>query len=283
MMGRAAIEGFGEMREAGHGGEATMTTASLSPKAVAEHDGGETSQLLAFPDFLARRLATSPPKLKGQRTSARLVIAAARVLEARGYHALRVIDVTTQAEVSEGSFYIYFKDKTAISVAVLTEFFEGYVSREMTRGGGRSVFSRIQSANRHWIALCRLNPGLIRCALQVGDYIPEFAEVAQRTGRIWYESVAHSIQRRRPAPGDGDAALLTTYMLAAMADELTRKLIVLPDAGFIALLDRMGATDDMLADAISVVWHRLIYGDVPAEADLSKPAERLAHFLTAAD
>jgi len=256
-----------------------MTTASL-PRQVAEHAEESATPLLAFPDFLVRRLEQSPPKTKGQRTSARLLIAAARVLEDRGYHALRVTDVTTEAQVSEGSFYIYFKDKTAVSVAVLTEFFEAYVGQAMIRGGGRSVFSRIQSANRHWIALCRLNPGLIRCALQVGDYIPEFAEVAQRTGRVWYESVADSIQRRRPAGTDGDAALLTTYMLAAMADELSRKLIVLPDAGFIALLERMGATDDMLADAISIVWHRLIYGDVPPDAALSEPAERLARFLS---
>lgn len=254
-------------------------TAAQSHSAVAGHEEAANAPLLAFPDFLAGRLEKSPPKLKGQRTRARLLIAAARVLEARGYHALRVTDVTTEAEVSEGSFYIYFKDKTAISVAVLTEFFEGYVSEQMIRGGGRSVFSRIQAANRHWIALCRLNPGLIRCALQVGDYIPEFAEVAQRTGMVWYQSVADSIQRRRPARADGDAALLTTYMLAAMADELARKLIVLPDAGFIALLERMGATDDTLADAISIVWHKLIYGDVPVDANLSEPAERLARFL----
>ena len=257
-----------------------MNTATPAEQLAHEAAGASLAPLLAFPDFLARCLEESPPRLKGQRTRARLLIAAARMLEARGYHALRVTDVTTEAEVSEGSFYIYFKDKTAVSVAVLTEFFEAYVGKAMIRGGGPSVFSRIQTANRHWIALCRLNPGLIRCALQVGDYVPEFAEVAQQTGRVWYESVADSIQRRRPARADGDAALLTTYMLAAMADELSRKLIVLPDAGFIALLERMNATDDMLADAISVVWHRLIYGEVPADADLSAPAKRLAHFLT---
>jgi AcrR family transcriptional regulator len=232
----------------------------------------------AFPDYLARSIEIAPPKLKGQRTRARLLIAAARKLETMGYHALRVIDVTTEAEVSEGSFYIYFKDKTDVSVAVLTEFFEGYVSREMIRGGGSTVFSRIQAANRHWIALCRLNPGLIRCALQVGDYVPEFTEVAQRTGMMWYQSIADSIRRRR-GETDGDVALLTAYMLAAMADELARKLIVLPDTGFIALLDRMGADDDTLADAISVVWFKLIYGTAPSDLELGETASRLSQFL----
>jgi len=236
----------------------------------------------AFHVFLQQRLAVDPPKQKGQRTRARLVAAAAKGLEDKGYHALRISDITAEAELAEGSFYVYFKDKTEIAVEALTLFFEDYVDQTMRPVADATAFDRIRTSNRQWIAVCRANPGMMRCALQVGDYVPEFAVVAQRTGRRWYEIVASSVQRRRSVPGGGDIALLTSYLLASMADEMARKLIVMPDEGFLELLDRLGGGDETLADSISVVWHRLIYGDVPAAADLSPAVADLSRFLAGA-
>jgi len=92
--------------------------------------------------------------------------------------------------------------------------------------------------------------------------------------------VAESIQRRR-AEDDPDAVRLAGYMLVAMADEIARKMIVLPDESFIEVLARMGADDDdTLSDAVSVVWHQLAYGDAPTSDDLPEAAVRLAGFLS---
>ena len=78
-----------------------------------------------------------------------------------------------------------------------------------------------------------------------------------------------------------DAVRLAGYMLVAMADEIARKMIVLPDESFIEVLARMGAdADDTLSDAVSVVWHQLAYGDAPASDDLPEAAVRLAGFLS---
>lgn len=237
-------------------------------------------QLLSYSDHLANKLRDKPPRLKGQRTRARLLLAAAQVLEERGYHAMRVGDITAQAEVAEGSFYVYFKDKTEISVEALTDFFEVYVARAMTPAIGDTPFARIRWTNRRWFSVCRANPGLMKCVLQVGDNVPEFLQISQKINRHWADLVAESIKRRR-ADDDPDAVRLTGYMLVAMADELARKMIVLPDDLFIEVLALMGAdTDDVLSDAVSVVWYQLAYGDHPTDDTLPQAALRLAGFLS---
>lgn len=237
-------------------------------------------QLQSYSSYLAAELRDNPPRQKGQRTRARLLLAAAQVLDARGFHAMRVGDITAQAEVAEGSFYVYFKDKTEISVEALARFFDDYVAKAMTPASGDTPFARIRSTNRLWFRVCRANPGLMKCVFQVGDYVPEFLQISQKINRRWAEVVAESIQRRR-AEDDPDAVRLAGYMLVAMADEIARKMIVLPDEAFIEVLARMGAdADDTLSDAVSVVWHQLAYGDAPASDDLPEAAVRLAGFLS---
>ena len=64
-----------------------------------------------FTASLAKRLRTDPPARKGHRTRERFKLATAQVLEKVGFHAMRVSDVTDAANSSEGTFYIYFRDK----------------------------------------------------------------------------------------------------------------------------------------------------------------------------
>ena len=86
---------------------------------------------LSFIAFLEHRLRTTPPKQKGLRTRERLRIATARALASNGYHALRVTDITSEAGVAEGSFYVYFKDKTEAALDVLTELLEEFLITEV--------------------------------------------------------------------------------------------------------------------------------------------------------
>ena len=178
-------------------------------------------QLQSYSSYLAAELRDNPPRQKGQRTRARLLLAAAQVLEERGFHAMRVGDITAQAEVAEGSFYVYFKDKTEISVEALARFFDDYVAKAMTPASGDTPFARIRSTNRLWFRVCRANPGLMKCVFQVGDYVPEFLQISQKINRRWAEVVAESIQRRR-AEDDPDAVRLAGYMLVAIAQDQER-------------------------------------------------------------
>ncbi|UTP38311.1 TetR/AcrR family transcriptional regulator [Phenylobacterium sp. LH3H17] len=232
----------------------------------------------SFVEHLKHQFATAPPAKRGLRTRQRLVIAAAQVLEQKGYHALRVTDVSDAAGVAEASFYVYFRDKKDITIQVLTLLLDEYFGVESQDAEHASVFGKIQLANRGWIAMCRANAGLMRCILQVGDDIPEFYRLAQRANRTWYERVAQSVSRHRPEQGINPAALHLAYMLGAMADEIVRKLIIYPDPDYLALLEQTGMNDEAVADAMSLVWMHVLYPGVPiGEASLHDAAVELAH------
>ena len=88
--------------------------------------------MLSFIEHLEEQLRTAPPKQKGLRTRQRLKIATARILERDGYHAMRVSDITARARLAEGSFYVYFKDKTDAALIVLSELLEGFLGEAGT-------------------------------------------------------------------------------------------------------------------------------------------------------
>lgn len=233
---------------------------------------------LSFIEHLENNLRDSPPKQRGVRTRERLKIAAAKALEEKGYHGLRVADVTAGAKVAEGSFYVYFKDKTDVALTVLTELLEEFFKLDAKVTAHRLPFEAIRQTNRRWLAVCRANAGLMRCILQLGDEEPELSRLSRRTNRIWYERVARSLKRRKSNVGTGPA-LFALYLLGGMMDELVRKLIIYPDPEFHALLKDMEADDDAVADAASVLWLHIFHPEESPPDDLPPAAVALAQWM----
>ncbi|MGE0556337.1 MAG: TetR/AcrR family transcriptional regulator [Gemmatimonadales bacterium] len=245
--------------------------SSRSPKRKA------ASASLGFVDYLRRRLEDDPPAQKGERTRARLTLATAEMLEARGYHAMRVADITAAAGLADGSFYVYFKDKREASLAALSTYLSEFVDRfAPLEAVGRS-FESIRMAQRRWLDLCRANAGLIRCLFQLGDQEADFARLVERTTRDWHRRVAASMEAARP--GDAEARLLAIYLMGSLMDELIRKLIVFPDREFRTLLRAWGADDEAVLDAVCLLWIRLFDPEAPPPDDLSPIVARLAAMM----
>ncbi len=235
-----------------------------------------TSENPSFIDFLKDRLERNPPQQKGARTRERLKIAAAEVLEEKGYLAIKAGDVAARAGVAEGSFYIYFKDKTDSTITVLTTLLDEFVLLPSeSPETSEHPFTAIRRANRRWISVARANPGLMRCVVQLGDENADFAAVVQRTNRAWFGHVTRSVARRRGAI-DQAPILFAVYLLGAMMDELLRKLIVYPDRDFLALLQQLHGDDDMIADATSVMWLRVLYPLEPLPKNLPRAVKAFA-------
>lgn len=240
----------------------------------------ETAQ--RYTDQLEERLRTAPPKRKGDRTRERLKLAAAQVLERVGYHAMRIVDITQQAEASDGSFYIYFKDKKEITVSVLGDFLEDMQKFDVASPEApRSPFESIRHANLHWLGIIRSNAGLMRCVLQLSDEDPEFGRITHGYNRVWHEKIARSVVRNHAGHAlEYDAALFASLALGAMMDELIRRIAIYPDEGLVSFIEETCPTDSELADALSVIWYRALYPgrDVPAElGDLARKLTAFVH------
>lgn len=55
-----------------------------------------------------------PPTARGQRTRQALLDGAEKVFGERGFHNAGIVEITQQADVALGTFYLYFPDKRAI-------------------------------------------------------------------------------------------------------------------------------------------------------------------------
>jgi len=234
---------------------------------------------------LAQRLKTNPPKRKGERTRERIKLAAARVLERHGYHDMRVGDITKAARSSDGSFYIYFKDKKEVTLTVLREFLHGMQMVPIGRSGARrSPFEAIMYSNLGWIRHVRANAGLMRSVFQMSDEDSEFGRLVNSSNRAWHERVARSVVKTGSEGAvDPSAALFAAWSLGGMMDELMRRLVVYPDVEFVEFLEKTTPDDEALAAALAVIWHRVLYPTHQLPSDLSGLALDLSHFSDAFD
>jgi TetR/AcrR family transcriptional regulator, transcriptional repressor for nem operon len=233
---------------------------------------------LSFVGYLTQKLRETPPAQKGERTRERLKVATAEMLEAKGYHAMRVADITHAAGLADGSFYLYFDDKRDASRAALSAYLSEFVDRFAPLEAVGASFQSIRAAHRRWFDLCRANAGLVRCLFQVGDQEADFAGLVHRTTRDWYRRVAAGLRAERGG-GDDQAFLAAVYFMGSMMDELVRKLIVFPDREFRKLMRSWGADDDAILDAVSLVWVRLFDPAARPPADLPPLGSRLARLI----
>lgn len=265
-----------------------MSIAKLVPVpevAVAEHDFAIPGHLhpLSFIARLEWRLEHDPPKQKGQRTRERLKLAGARLLEANGIHELKAGDVSAEAGLAEGSFYLYFSDKTDLIRSVLDEFLSMFYSLQV-RGGtarGSSAFESIRFANMIWIAFVRANAGLIRSAHQFADNDPAFADVFHTKNLRWHERIMRGVMRRGgPAAAMSEPEmLLVVYFLGGMMDDIVRRLFVNPDQQLVGVLAAAKASDETIADVATLLWLRVLSpGEVPP-ANLSPEVASVAKAL----
>lgn len=240
-------------------------------------------QPLSFIERLQWRLDNDPPKQKGLRTREKLKLAGARLLSERGIHELKAGDVSAEAGMAEGSFYLYFSDKNDLIRTVLREFQDMYFDLQV-RGGGRregSRFDSIRFANLVWIAFCRANSGLIGSLYQFGDSDAEFGKDLSDQNLRWHQRILRSVRRQGgPVTAMSDPELmLVICLLGGMMDDLVRRLLISPDARLLEILAELDATDAMLADVAALIWMRVLApGDVP-RGELAPNVDKIAGAL----
>lgn len=231
---------------------------------------------IIYREHLEKELHLSAGKRKGERTRDRLMHAAACILESKGYRELRIADICELAEVSTATFYGYFEHRTEITLEVLTGFLRVLFTHDSDEPEVASPFEAIYLANVRWVASVKNNAGLLRCVLQLGDEIPEFAEFYQRCNRDWYELVTKTIVKKfYSGKKDEKVILLAVYSLGAMMDELSRQLATNPNPYLNEIIEKAGMDEEAVAEFLSVIWYRVLYGSAPSQALKSRSAKLL--------
>ena len=195
---------------------------------------------------------TKPPqRQQGAATRTKLLQAGMQVLAERGYHAARVDDVVSVAQVSHGSFYLYFANKEALILELARSCADelGAMTKAL---GDISADAAGRQALREWltefVSIYRSYGVVVRAWVENQFNNPELTQL----GLDSFASIAESLTERmsRSHPEDG---LLRVAALVSMMERFT-SLIVNQDLG----------DEGLVLDTAATVIHRGFFADVPA-------------------
>jgi AcrR family transcriptional regulator len=207
----------------------------------------------------------SPRGKKGERTRARLVDAARRVLERDGYLDARVIDITAEAGMSSGSFYTYFDGKEDVFAAVVDEFQEKLLNPEKgQRLGPEDAEAFVYEANRDYVESVRKNARLLALFEQVANIDDDFKEAERRRAKDFALQNAKIIQQLQD---DGRAdpgvdSLIAAHALSAMIRSM---------AFIVYVLGEQIPFEDLM-DTLNRLWGNALRIDTPTPTEESKSA-----------
>jgi AcrR family transcriptional regulator len=167
---------------------------------------------------------------------ARLLAAAREVFERDGFLDARVTDISAAAGVAHGSFYTYFGSKTEIFRALLAGTMDDLYA---SMGSGSppeddddvpdDAVSRIDRANRRFVAMYRQNTALMALFEQATTFDPEVRALRRATRERNVGRVRHSIERMQAdglVAADLDAEY-SAHALVAMVNGLVHYWLVL--------------------------------------------------------
>jgi AcrR family transcriptional regulator len=166
------------------------------------------------------RVVAVPSTPRGQRTRQRILDAAERVFGELGYHQAGIVEITQQAGVALGTFYLYFPDKRAAfedlvhalnrrlrtEIATAIAGVEDRVEREIV---GFETFFRFVDRHRNLYQVIR----------QAASVDPELVRWHYETLAKGYVSGLRAAQAKGEIAADLDPTT-TAYALMGMAESL---------------------------------------------------------------
>lgn len=197
---------------------------------------------------------------KGERTRRTLIDVARVLMERDGYLSLRVTDVAQTAGVSIGVFYIYFKDKEAISLCVFQEACEQAISATYSGILPSDPFDAVRETISRFVSVILDSGQIMRAVAQMLDQMPEARAVWSKFNGNVSQRIAHGMQRRMPGAVAGPTArVVYAHAAQAMLDTLLLGLISdrQPD------LAQLAQDRGRMVEAFAIMWFRLVYGRDP--------------------
>ena len=131
----------------------------------------------------------TPATARGERTRRRILDAAETVFGELGYYEASVSEITRQAGVAQGTFYIYFHSKREIFVELVEDL--GARLRAATRTAMADVPDRLEAERRGFIAFFEFTANHRR----VYSIVQEAERAAPEAAQAYYRSISRSYVR----------------------------------------------------------------------------------------
>lgn len=229
--------------------------ATKKQRTITDAFGGEK-----YADILRYELETGHFPTKGDRTRQRLRIAAAETLEETGYQDLKVSSICERASVALGTFYVYFTDKTEISIDIVLGFVNHLyvIAQQVSRG--KDEYTSIYNTNLCFTHAYNANGGLMRCLVQLQSHEPGFREVWEPRHEEWLQTLARSLEKRTKEPGiSHKRALNMALALEGMVFSYLYAVAVERESP----IAEAETDPEEIAHLLSLLWYRATHGRNP--------------------
>jgi AcrR family transcriptional regulator len=241
-----------------------MSDRQATPRTPPARATGAACGPFCYRAELMARLEAAQSSAKTVQTRLRLMLALTAVLEEGDIHTLRVADCVARAGLAHGTFYRYWDDAGTAAQEVLSDFMATITARRPSLPREAALHGRIIAANRYYVRVYRLNAGLMRCLMQLGNMRPEFARIGQAANVALAKRVVRAWDREEPA------ATTSLPMPLRMARALACIAMVegvLRDRHVRSPLEPLASmSDDAVADLLSEGWYRMLFGKpMPAQ------------------
>ncbi len=203
---------------------------------------------------------TNRQERRRQATRRRLLEAARRQIAARGYAATGILDITEAADLSKGTFYLYFNDKDDLVRALIREGFEDLMAgRDWPLTGEGSAINVIETL-RTVFRYAAANRDLFRIMLGK-EAPPDLSLMAIN----YFAGAIEDIVTTDPPAAD-----YPPYLPAALAQFIAGACVRL---ALWWLEDDHGLSPDDISQLVFRLLNQGVFGFLASGYDPSKPSE----------
>lgn len=215
-----------------------------------------------LPTVLAGRVPKAGDSRKRVRTRRQLLAATAFELEESGYDGLTIDRIVERAGMARGTFYIYFANRSDAATAVKKAFDALMRQLRPHAGPGLTAAQTIHRMNRFYIACYARNGRIIAGYEALMRERQDLAHTRDFVNHRWAGVVLRDFCKRRGQPlalRQDPKALLAIRAVIAMADEILRETYAYQSP----ILAEIAKDQEDLAQVMTFLWHRAIFGEDP--------------------
>lgn len=193
-----------------------------------------------------------PTTERGAQRKRALLVAARRVFERKGFIEATVKDITAEAGVAHGTFYIYFDTKEAVFTAVAHAVAEEMLAALSVPVTSEEFPDRVRDALRRYVEAYRPNATVIALIEQLATFSPNLRQLRLDIRTAFVERTQRGIESMRTR-GVADPDLDVEYTAEALGTmlEYTCYLWFSLDREF---------DEQRLIDALSSIWEKAVIG-----------------------
>lgn len=210
-----------------------------------------------YPGISSRESAGEQPPQprtqKGNRTRAQLKAAARLTFGRAGYGSARISDITTQAKLSQGSFYRYFSDKEAVLYELLGDLLGDVVEFARESWSASEPERSVRATTQKYLEFYRDNADLYRLLLEVAQTDSHVRRMWGDARDVFYNRIARMIRRAQDegvAAAELDADFIAT-LLGGMTEQCAYACFVEGRSTSLPM--------ETLVDQMTMVWSKAIF------------------------